>query len=115
MNAGSSAIVISICSLMLAHACQHGHVIHPVVLWARDQVRNARLRVQQALLAYRELGGQVAPIHQHIAWFALHQAQEAVHEARAAIAADDDDDDDYSDDDCFGDRAEGFDADDWGP
>ena len=113
MNAGSSAIVISICSLMLAHACQHGHVIHPVVLWARDQVRNARLRVQQALLAYRERGGQVAPVHQHIAWFAICQALEAVHEARAAIAADDDDD--YSDDDCFGDRAEGFDADDWGP
>ena len=113
MNAGSSAIVISICSLMLAHACQHGRMIHPVFLWARDQVRNARLRVQQALLASRELGGQVAPIHQHIAWLAIRQAQEAVHEARAAIAADDDDD--YSDDDCFGDRAEGFDADDWGP
>ena len=113
MNAGSSAIVISICSLMLAHARQRGCMIHLLVLWARDRVRIARLRVQQALLAYHELGGQVAPIHQHIAWFALHQAQEAVHEARAAIAADDDDD--YSDDDCFGDHAEGFDADDWGP
>ena len=54
----------------------------------------------------------MAPVHQRIAWFAIRQAQEAVHEARAAIAAGDDD---YSDDDCFDDPAEGFDADDWGP
>ena len=74
---------------------------------ACDRVMHARLRVEQALLAYRERGGQVAPIHQHIAWFAIRQAQEAVDEARAAIADDDDDDDD--DDDGDGDRVGGFD------